>query len=152
MLYPSCSGTSNATEARDCTVRALANLGIYDYAEAHSMLSAAGRRFRCGATRKVYHKAYSKAGLKLVGVFGKTARAYDMEKVSGVKRQEGISLGRLLHSLTNGRFIVMITGHAVAVVDGKIIDKTALKPGSSAFALYELKSVTITEDYFRNQA
>jgi hypothetical protein len=151
MLYPSCSGYTNATEARDCTVRALSNLGIYDYAEAHAMLSAAGRKFRRGADRATYHKAYTGAGLRLIGVFGKTVRAYDMEKVSGIKRQKGISLGRLLPSLTKGRFIVMITGHAVAVVDGKIIDKTALQEGCSAFAVYELKSATVSENYFKGK-
>ena len=135
-IWPACAGESSQQEASDCTVRALANAAPMPYADAHALLSKHGRKFRHGATFTVYHAAYLEAGLTLHGIFGETRRAVFAGRHCGQTRMAGITLGRLLPRLRTGRWIVLITGHALAVVDGKVIDSGGSRAGSHVFSLY----------------
>ena len=138
IIYPISKGESDAKERNDCTVRALCNSANWKYPEAHALLSKYGRRFRHGTTFSVYHKAYLEAGASLVGVFGCTKRAIAAGRIGNMRPKSGITLGTILPRLHSGRYIVLITGHALAVVDGKIIDAGGARAGSHVFALYKL--------------
>jgi len=56
-----------------------------------------------------------------------------------VKAFKGISLGSLLPALGLGRFIVVITGHALAVIDGAIVDQGSNASRKSVVAVYKCK-------------
>jgi hypothetical protein len=138
IIYPVSRGESNATEHNDCTVRALCNAANWKYPEAHAMLSKHGRRFRRGAVFSVYYKAYVEAGAKLIGVYGNTRRAVAAGRIANTQQQAGITLNSLMPRLRSGRYIVLITGHALAVVDGKVIDAGGVRAGSHVFALFKI--------------
>lgn len=135
-LPVSSTGAINPKESNDCTVRALANASNIPYKSAHDLLKKHGRKSGCGCNSDVWHKAYTEAGFKLLGLYGTTARTRHISKKIGVSPKSGISIGRLLPSLGNGRYIVVITGHALAIVDGNIIDTGFSKSGASVVALY----------------
>ena len=137
IIKPEARGASMHTESNDCTVRALANTTGMAYSEAHALLSKHGRRFKRGAFFPSYYKAYLEAGLKLVGVYGTTRRARSAGNTANVTPGPGITLGRMLPRLQSGRYIVLITGHATAVIDGKLIDLGAQRAGSHVFAVFK---------------
>jgi hypothetical protein len=137
-LWPVSQGQSRMNEARDCTVRALANAAGWDYGEAHALLSKHGRRFRKGATFSTYHKAYIEAGLRLVGVYGSTGRARFAGSFTNTTPGQGMTVETALRGLQDGRHVVLITGHAFAVVDGRIIDTAGTRAGSRVFAIYKV--------------
>jgi hypothetical protein len=137
-LWPVSQGQSRMNETNDCTVRALANAAGWDYSEAHALLSKHGRRFRKGAVFSVYHKAYAEAGLHLVGIHGSTRRARFAGNYTGTTPGRGMTVETALRGLQDGRYVVLITGHAFAVVEGRIIDKGGTRAGSHVFAVYKV--------------
>lgn len=133
-------------DSKDCTVRALANAASMPYTEAHSMLAAVGRVNEQGMRMADYSKAYFKAGFRLVSFFGTTDGAilerYAMMHSTGIvyPREKGISFGRLVaERLQRGRFIVLVRGHALAVVNGKVFDTHATSNQKSVIAYFELQ-------------
>lgn len=137
-IRPLLTGATSPNEANDCTVRALANAKNIEYEAAHSLLKSLGRKDRKGCIARVWAVAYRDAGLTLVGVYGKTRRARSLARLEGVEARKGTTLGTLLPSIASGRFIVMITGHAIAVLDGQVIDRFASLAGSSVFGVYRV--------------
>ena len=139
IIHPVAAGASSEREHNDCTVRALANATGMAYSEAHALLSKHGRRFKRGAFFGTYYKAYLEAGLSLVGVYGETVRAHSAARMANTTRGPGITLGKVLPRLQRGRYIVLITGHATAVVDGKMIDQGAQRAGSRVLAVFRAR-------------
>lgn len=130
------TGANNPKESRDCTVRALANALEIDYGAAHRTLRKHGRKSNCGANSSVWHEAYTESGFELQGIYGTTIRTQYLSRKLEITPNKGISLGKLLPSLKTGRFIVVITGHALAVINGSIIDRGVNRAGSSVVAVY----------------
>lgn len=137
-IRPLLTGATSPHEANDCTVRALANAKNIEYETAHDLLKSFGRKDRKGCPARVWAAAYRQAGLALVGVYGKTCRARSLARVEGVEARKGTTLGTLLPSLGAGRFVVLITAHALAVIDGQVIDKFGSLAGSSVFGVYRV--------------
>ena len=137
-IRPLTTGYINHAEERDCTVRALANSAGIVYGNAHTILKKHGRKDKRGCTNKVWHDAYTNTGLSLVGIYGTTKAARHMSKRLNLAAYKGISLGRILPTLTEGSYIVIITGHALAVVSGHVIDKGLNRSASSVVAVYKL--------------
>jgi hypothetical protein len=131
------AGVSRNDERNDCTVRALANALDIDYNHAHEALSKQGRKNGKGCSQKVWHTAYTKQGLTLLGVYGTTNRSRQLSKYSGMKSSKGITLGKLINTLGKGRFAVVVTGHAICIIDGQIIDKFANLANKSVVAVYQ---------------
>lgn len=114
-IYPvACGDLSAYGELNDCTVRALSNATGKTYQYAHAHMKRHGRKERTGVPIKPLHEAYVDAGLALQGVYGTTNRSTILEKVSGMKAVKGVTLEKILPSL-KGRYVVIITGHALAV-------------------------------------
>ena len=130
------TGAINPKESNDCTVRALANAANIPYETAHNLLRKHGRKSARGCNSDVWHKAYNEAGFRLLGIYGTTARTRHMSRKLDVNPKSGITIGRMLPSLGDGAYIVVITGHALAIVDGNIIDTGFSKSGASVVALY----------------
>lgn len=115
-------GATSAGETRDCTVRALSNAAGMHYDNAHALLKKHGRKDRRGAFFGTMLAAYTEAGFVLDSVHGTTGSARCAARVSKRKADDGITLAKILPKLAFGEYIVNTTGHAVAVVNGKIID------------------------------
>lgn len=114
--------TAGGLEKNDCTVRALANAGGIDYADAHILLKKHGRKNHCGAKFGTMHKAYTEAGFALDSVHGTGGQSRYVARFTKREAEKGITLGKLLPKLSFGEYIVNVNGHALAVVNGRIID------------------------------
>lgn len=129
--------TAGGLEKNDCTVRALANAGGIDYADAHVLLKKHGRKNQCGAMFSTMNKAYTEAGFVLNSIHGTTGQARFVARTTKREASEGITLGKLLPKLGFGEYIVNVTGHAVAVVNGKIIDTFDNPAGKRVVAVFK---------------
>jgi hypothetical protein len=130
-------GATSAGETRDCTVRALSNATGMHYDKAHAILHKYGRKNRRGAYFSTMFRAYSEAGFILDSVHGTTTAAKHAGRISGRKASEGITLAKMLPKLAFGEYIVNTTGHAVAVVNGKIIDTYDNPAGKRVVAVFK---------------
>jgi hypothetical protein len=136
-IRPLTIGHINTVEKQDCTVRALANSAGIPYSNAHNILRKHGRKDYRGCPSTVFHQAYINAGMKLISIHGSTRRAKIMSKQLNLAVYKGITLGRILPTLNEGSYIVIITGHALAVVSGHVIDKGLNRSNSSVVAVYK---------------
>lgn len=137
LITPAKLGVYSYAESRDCTVRALSNSTGLHYGNAHAILKKHGRSDKRGCTYKVWHDAYTEAGVSLMGVYGTTHSARTLARGVSVVAQDGITLGRILPKLASGSYIVIIRGHALAVVDGAIIDTNSNRINSRVIAVYK---------------
>jgi hypothetical protein len=124
-------------ESRDCTVRSLASASGMHYDQAHELLKKHGRKNRCGAFFGTMLKAYTEAGFVLDSVYGTTGAAKHAARISSRKASDGITLAKILPKLAFGEYIVNTTGHAVAVVNGKIIDTFDNPAGKRVVAVFK---------------
>jgi hypothetical protein len=115
-------GATSAGETRDCTVRALSNASGMHYDQAHELLKKHGRKNRCGAFFSTMLKAYGEADFVLESVHGTTWSAKQAARIAKREASDGITLAKILPKLAFGEYIVNTTGHAVAIVNGRIID------------------------------
>jgi hypothetical protein len=122
---------------KDCTVRAPFNAlpaerGMtYDAIE--GMLGSVGRMHNRGAGIDKYHQVYTSLGFRPMATFGRTEGAREDRNwfrnnySKAVQHVKGMTVGTALQSvLRKGRFIVVIHGHVMAVVDGEVIEQGEL--------------------------
>jgi hypothetical protein len=118
-------GVTSTAETNDCTVRALANAAEIPYDVAHRVLKKHGRKDRKGATFATLNAAYQECGFRLVSLHGDGKRACFAARHTNTdsrKWKDGITFGKLVEQIPYGEYIINVTGHAVAVVNGKVID------------------------------
>lgn len=105
-------------EGNDCTVKAVAIACQIPYEEAHQYLSKLGRR----KGRGWYHATHIR-GNKLVRGYidnlEKIGVAYTPVKVNSR------TVSQVERELKDGHYIVQVSGHALAVVNGKVEDWTS---------------------------
>lgn len=130
-------GATSDGETRDCTVRALSNACSMPYDQAHALLKKHGRKDRRGAYFSTMLKAYNEADFALDSVHGTTSSAKAAARIARREASEGITLAKLLPKLGFGEYIVNTTGHAVAVVNGKIIDTFDNPAGKRVVAVFK---------------
>ena len=115
-LIPAVSGAYSqlrsadlAFERNDCGVRALATAAALSYAEAHALCKHAGRPDKRGMTNLSMNHATR-------------AAAPDTCLIWAYPCHGRITLARLLASgeLDKGAFVLLVTGHYIAVVDGVV--------------------------------
>jgi len=119
------SGKSSSEEYKDCAVRALANASDMPYDEAHECLAYHGRPDRRGTSHDSLVNAYIDAGFTNITTFGTTRMANYFnrrfaDKIS--KKEKGITLKNFCEKYNKGKYIAVYSGHALAVVDGQVID------------------------------
>jgi sulfur carrier protein ThiS len=129
--------SETGNETKDCTVRALANATEMPYEKAHALLKKHGRKDRKGVYFPTMKAAYEEAGFTLYGVYGTTKSARYTARVAQQEAQTGTTLAKLLPNLGFGEYIVNTTGHAVAVVNGKIIDTFDNPAGKRVVAVFK---------------
>lgn len=126
-------------ETNDCTVRALAIAGAVAYQEAHAAMKAAGRRDRHGpkafgrleqGVRRIDCPAITKAARALgIDIRRMEKHEYRAKTVSSAPRDP---------KLQAGHYIVLVRGHALAVVQGEVCDWTEGRK-HQVKEVYELK-------------
>lgn len=118
-------GETRTGEHRDCAVRALANASLMEYDDAHELLAYHGRKDRFGTKHETLMNAYIDAGFSHVKTFGTTKHTRFFNRVYGhliSETEKGITLKNFCKKYNKGRYIVVYSGHALAVVNGKVID------------------------------
>lgn len=122
-------------QQRDCVVRAIANVGVYSYPLALSLLSKAGRIDNRGTPWDTLDKVYKQAGAFNVTYYGK--RMECISKRHGVTyKNKGITLKTFLANNPKGRHIVIVRGHALAVVEGGTVDVFSSKAAMRIIASF----------------
>lgn len=127
-------------EKNDCVVRAFANASGVDYLSAHALAKTYNRKSGKGMHFNNLHDMYVNNGFELVDVFGSTYPAkYARFYVGKTTATKGTTLKNLLPKLGKGRYIVNVTRHALAVVDGQVIDTFNSRESVSVIAVFKLK-------------
>jgi hypothetical protein len=101
-------------ERDDCTVKAVAVVCDIDYKDAHELLAHYGRKHRKGAVDcETTWPALNSLGVKMVEV-----------KLSSLPKHPKTirTLERVIPK--NGKYLVNVRGHIVAISDGEVIDWT----------------------------
>jgi hypothetical protein len=129
-------------ETNDCTVRALAIAADLPYPVAHAVLAKHGRAPRRGCVPDVSFPAYAELGFRPVQLkFVQTQvyrrshsrqdrtgyTHYIQPTVAWMQRTE-LTLCQFLKQNPVGRFIVHVRRHAIAVVDGVVMDSLKFRP------------------------
>ena len=94
------------SEARDCTVRALAHVLDMPYSEAHATMAAFGRKNRRGVPRMQVVAAYESKGLTYI-------RRTDRPTLAQFMREDGAKHERL---------VINKSGHVFAIISGTQLD------------------------------
>jgi hypothetical protein len=135
-------GATNPNERKDCVVRAIANATGMNYLDAHSVCKKHGRKNGAGTNWYSTHSIMQELGMKAI-VFGKNRTAnwfknYDKQYVKNLVTDHvgGKTLKNLMQDLPMGKYVVYIRGHALALVDGKIIDTGINKANSRVIAIF----------------
>lgn len=137
-IYPNHAGFID-DDTNNCAVRALANVTGKPLESAFEAFSRLGRRKHKGVNIPMLHRAYIDAGLSLVGVYGLTKQAIQFWNDTGEKpHYRGLTLGRLLTTIKPGRYVAIVTRHAVAIVDNQVVDTGELLANKRVTALYKL--------------
>lgn len=92
-------------EEYDCSVRAVATAYAIDYGTAHAAFAAAGRRAR----RRTLHTVTS----KVVETLGDTRYTWLHPKPT---------VRRFIEAHATGRYVVTVSGHLFALIDGVVSD------------------------------
>lgn len=127
ILKPISCGQVDGTDRLNCTVRALANCTDMPITEAKNLLAKHGRKEHEGCTLDVFENAYHEAGLSFVGFFGSTRQSVAEQHHSKLHttgaRLKGITLETFCKTFNKGSYVVVVSGHAVCIKGGHIIDQ-----------------------------
>jgi hypothetical protein len=144
-IAPTSFGNTMISDKNNCTVRALSNVTGKDVRDCYLEMKKLGRKDNKGCYPKNFHVCYvAQNNLKFLGYYGTTLAAErfkrDVESVGynlAGMRQNGTSLEKFIKDHPVGKYIVITIGHAVAVVDGKLIDTGLNRGGVSVLAAYK---------------
>lgn len=106
-------GFSVPRERNDCTVRALAATTHLTYVEAYQALAAAGRRPNGRIRPSRWQAVFGTVGYTLTGMID---QGIDGKTILSVQRQL---------SMRPGKYLVLVSGHVLAIVNGLVHDWAA---------------------------
>jgi hypothetical protein len=143
-IVPAFTGVSRyAGEKNDCVVRAIANSHPnITYMEAHAICRRAGRLDGDGMKYNQFPDVLRELGYRLVGTFGTTGTAEVVGKhhAGSFTKYPGITLGRMIKEfMQEGRYFVLVRGHATCVVDGELIDNGKISSAVSVCAVWKIE-------------
>ena len=151
-VQPVATGALNADDSNSCCVRAMANTHpSISLMEAAEIAKNFGRVKGEGMEPQQYFPMFTKNGYELIGVFGDSYNARYMKKyltkhyldtynnqIMFPKFNAAVSLKKAVEKFNEGSYIFIIKGHAIACVDGDIIDTHASPAGSRVFCVFKL--------------
>ena len=140
-IYPSSTGATDSTnqEEEDCMVRAFANATGKTYEESHVIFTNAGRiSGKCTGTATIPDVMHQHGFTSLLLGYSKAANevSYFNKNISVL--EQAVTVGKLLATprYSKGTHVFVYRGHAFAVIDGKIIDKSVIKQGRRVFMIF----------------
>lgn len=101
-----------ANEKNDCTVRAAVVRFTTSYARAHELLESVGRLNRRGASLAMLKRLFERMGLEISRPLFRP------------------TLAQFVKDHPQGRFYVVVRGHAIGIVDGVCVDCVTPRPRS----------------------
>jgi hypothetical protein len=148
-------------ETNDCTVRALAVAVGVPYRDAHASLARAGRQPRHGmyfnellaswsrSQQVVYGYRFERMAIPSATVTHARRRSvsadgWNRSTTMYLKRNRP-TLASILSTLKTGRYLVVITRHVFAVIDGVIYDTGLSGMRRGVEGIYKLESSTVVE-------
>lgn len=137
-IQPIATGANIGNRKKDCTVRALANAADIPYYLAEEELRAYGREHNKGAHFPAFNTAYKKYGFEVEGVYGTTKMSKHYSLQTNKPARKGMSLKTALQIFNDGTYIFITAAgkHAVAAIDGELIDTFASKAHESVVLVY----------------
>ena len=136
------TGATKQGEHNDCVVRAITNVSGKSYDEIHALLKRFGRKDRKATYWAVSEAAMQELGYESVYFGNNRAALFYGKSKSKPYEKKSVTLKTLINDLPKGKFVVYIKGHALAMIDGKIIDMFDNKESSGVIAIfYDPKSV-----------
>lgn len=135
------SGHTN--NRNDCVVRAFAVAKGVTYPESLEVFKGLYIPTNGVFWRDAY-RVFKQHGLLPKGVFGTTSHAKCFVNIvknnsDAVPHFKGCTVEKMLPALQEGKFIVCIREHALAVIDGDVIDYGPVNAGASVVAVFELQ-------------
>ena len=119
------------TELNDCAVIAASVAINIPYAAVHAVFAAAGRKPRRGTSvRKI------NASLASLASAAGAAKPDQVSHLPRVRGQKNLTLAQWLATHRTGRHLVVVTGHAIAVIDGVVHDWGRATSGPRKRVLY----------------
>lgn len=124
-------------DRNDCAIRAIANVTTgKGYVMLRQQMMELGRKANRATPWTVLDKLYQQEGAIVVLLWGSAGKKMKRHVTSGILVEEGITLRRFVNTHPKGRHIVIVRGHALALVNGNIIDTVHTKAGSRVIASY----------------
>ncbi len=145
-IYPVSFGvTDDANEdTNDCALRAYCNVTGVSFKDAQIRFAKQGRKYRDVTLYKALHVVYTNAGMQPL-LIGSTGLCEYLQYITGLKSQ---GKARTLKSLLadpkyqTGKHVFCTVKHAMAIVDGKIIDTHTNKQSSRVYMVYTMPEVS----------
>ena len=150
--------SNSFNETNDCVVRALANGCNMNYRQAHAILKRKGRKNRKGTPHKITINVFfqhSKGKIYIPSDYdhaleiSKRSKKYDVKIVDdanklGIDMQYEIvpkllTISQFCRKYNKGRYLVIVRGHALAVVDGVPQDWTSTNSRHHIGTFFEVK-------------
>jgi hypothetical protein len=128
-------------DAKDCVIRAICNTTSKSRDEVAQLAESFGRQQGKGCPARMTVDVLRAAGLTLRATCGTTIMAHEYTRIAdkigiSYRRTPGITIARALAHMKHGKWVVLRRGHAFAVINGKIIDKTPNNPDASVVAIF----------------
>lgn len=124
-------------DRNDCAIRAIANVKTgKGYVLLREQMMELGRKANRATPWSVLDKLYQQEGAISILLWGSAGKKMKRYITNGTFVDEGITLRRFVDTHQKGRHIVIVRGHALALVNGKIIDTVYTKAGSRVIASY----------------
>lgn len=130
----------DSLEKADCSVTALANACDISYNEAYEIMRLAGRKPETGVWESTLIRGIMSAGHWEMQAFGTTENTTEVNKYwpFSYRQNKGITLKNALELMQEGSFVVNMSGHVVAVIDGEILDHSNYKEGTRVYNIFKL--------------
>ena len=124
-------------DKNDCAIRAIANVTTgKGYVMLRQEMMDMGRKLNRGTPWHILDKVYREQGAKTILLWGKAGlKMKHLVNYSAIT-EEGITLKRFVETHPTGRHIVIVRGHALALVNGRIIDTVNNRLGKRVMASY----------------
>lgn len=126
----------NLEDKNDCAIRAIANVSFLKrYPDFRQRMMELGRRLNRGTQWHIIDTVYRENGASSITLWGKAGqRLKHLIEYNHVN--EGITLANFIKRHPKGRYVVLVRGHALALINGEIVDTINNRAGKRVMASY----------------
>lgn len=131
-MYPFCQDDAGRGQSRrpkqsnDCTVRAVAKAGGFEYDMVYDLFMKSGRKAGRGFDLKSWAKKGVICGRKLV-----------WSPLQAVKGQPRMNIAKFTETHKTGTYILRVTKHVLAVIDGVVYDTFESRPDKCVYGYWQ---------------